>query len=331
MNIAVIGAGSWGTAIAALLARNSHAVRLWARSSEVAAAINETHRNPRYLVDADLPAGITATADLSAACEKADAVVVVTPSPAMRSTAEALAGVVGENTPICICTKGVESGTGFVPCQVFESVLGNANRLAALSGPNHAEEVVLGVPAGTVIASASAACAELFQEAFAGQTFRVYTSDDVIGVELCAACKNIVAIACGVSYGLGYGDNTAAMLIPRGQAEMARLVRACGGRELTCMGLAGTGDMIATCMSRHSRNRRFGELLAAGKTLEDFTGATHMVAEGAYASKSVVELAEKLGVDVPIARAVCAVVWEGMPIPEAIGALMDRTAKPEFY
>ena len=331
MNIAVIGAGSWGTAIAALLARNGHTVRLWARNPEVAAAINETHRNPRYLTDADLPAGIVATADLTAACESADAVVVVTPSPAMRSTAEALTAVVGEETPICICTKGVEAGTGFVPCQVFESVLGDPDRLAALSGPNHAEEIVLGVPAGTVIASVSAACAALFQEAFAGPAFRVYTSDDVIGVELCAACKNIVAIACGVSYGLGYGDNTAAMLIPRGQAEMARLVRACGGRELTCMGLAGTGDMIATCMSRHSRNRRFGELLASGKTLEDFTGATHMVAEGAYASKSVVELAEKLGVDVPIARAVCAVVWEGEPIAEAIAALMDRTAKPEFY
>ena len=329
--LAVIGAGSWGTAISALLARNGHEVALWVRNPQTAAAINLDHRNPRYLSESELPRTITASSDLAAVVKDAEAIAVVTPSSAMRSTAEALAACTGPDVPIIICTKGVEEETGLVPCALFADVLGHAERLAALSGPNHAEEVIAGIPAGTVVASASEACAKRFQQLFANERFRVYTSDDVVGVELCAAVKNVVAIACGVSYGLGYGDNTAAMLIPRGQAEMARLVRACGGREITCMGLAGPGDLIATCMSRHSRNRRFGEMLAAGKTLGDFTDQTHMVAEGAYACKSIAALAVRHGVDAPLTEAVRAVVWEGAD-PAAMGRLLlDRTVKPEFY
>ncbi len=331
MTIAVIGAGSWGTAIASVLATNGHEVSLWARDTAAAASINKERRNPRYLSEHLLHEGIVATADLAEAVAYAQAVVVVTPSKSLREIAGALQPLVGEDTPILVCTKGVEEDTGFVPCQIFAEVLGNESRLAALSGPNHAEEIILGVPAATVIASTSSACAEYFQGLFANENFRVYTSPDVLGVELCAAIKNIVAIACGVSYGVGFGDNTAAMIITRGMAEMARLVRACGGEERTCMGLAGTGDLIATCMSEHSRNRRFGRMVAEGFTLEDFTAKSHMVAEGAYACKSVCQLAEKLGVDVPIAKAVRSVVWEGASPQEMGRALLDRDPKPEFY
>lgn len=289
------------------------------------------HHNPRYLVDAELPAAVVASAQLPEVLSAADAVVVVTPSPALRSVLANLSPLLPDDTSVLLCTKGVEEGTGLVPCQIAEELIGNTSRIAALCGPNHAEEVVQGLPAATVIASASDVCAGLFQEAFACRTFRVYTSDDVLGVELCAAVKNVVAIACGISYGLGYGDNTAAMIITRGSAEMARLVRACGGRELTCMGLAGMGDLIATCMSCHSRNRRFGELLASGQTLDDFSAQTHMVAEGAFACRSVVQLARRCGVEVPISEAVRRVVWEGQAPEEAVDKLLERSAKPEFY
>ncbi len=331
MKLAVVGAGSWGTALAALLARNGHDTWLWARDAQVACAINAEHRNPRYLTECTLPENLIATSDLSAAVDGAAGVVVVTPSKTLRDVSAALAPLVGASTPILICTKGVEQGTGFIPCQIFAEVLGGEQRLAALSGPNQAEEGILNIPAATVIAAAAAECAEFFQGVFANATFRVYTSADVLGVELCAAVKNVVAIACGMAYGLGYGDNTAAMLMTRGLAEMARLVRACGGEERTCMGLAGAGDLIVTCSSEHSRNRRFGKLLAQGKTLANFAEQTHMVAEGAYACKSVVELAERYDVDVPIARGVRAVVWEGEDPMRVGAALLERSSKPEFY
>ena len=269
VNVAVIGAGSWGTALAQVAACNEHAVRLWARRDDVACGINEQHRNPDYLKDAQLSESIVASSSLPDVVEGADAIVVVVPSKFLRSTANLLQAVdVPPSVSVVICTKGVEGETGMVPVQIFEDVIGEPGRLAALSGPNHAEEIVHGIPAATVVASESADTARFFQDLLGSRTFRIYTSDDVLGVELCAAFKNVIAIAVGVSYGLGYGDNTAAMLMTRGQAEMSRLVAAAGGNQLTCMGLAGTGDLIATCMSRHSRNRSFGEALAGGMTVE---------------------------------------------------------------
>ena len=186
--------------------------------------------------------------------------------------------------------------------------MGNEERLAALSGPNHAEEIVHGVPAATVVASESRDRSVLPRPARSA-AFRVYTSDDVLGVELCAAFKNVIAIAVGVSYGLGYGDNTAAMLMTRGQAEMSRLVAAAGGNAMTCMGLAGTGDLIATCMSRHSRNRTFGEALARGVTVEQYEAQRHMVAEGALACKTIATLSQRYGVELPITDVVRGLVW----------------------
>lgn len=329
--VAVIGAGSWGTALAQLLASGGHGVRLWARKQEVVDSINERHLNPRYLSDVVLSERISATLSQEQALAGAQAVVIVTPSSQMRAVAQQLAPFAGPELPIVICSKGVEAESGLLPVQVFGDVLGNESRLAVLSGPNHAEEVIKGIPAGTVIASSCAQTAEFFQQLFATDAFRTYVSDDVCGVELCAAFKNVIAISVGVSYGLGFGDNTAAMLLARGLSEMSRLVVACGGNAMTCMGLAGTGDLVATCMSPHSRNRRFGEMLAQGKTLDDFTAETHMVAEGALACKTLGALAERHGVELPITELVRGIAWEGADPVQAAAKLFNRPLTTEFY
>ncbi len=331
MKVAVIGAGSWGTALSNLLAENGNNVSLWARRAEVAHGINSVHRNPDYLSDYHLNEGVVATTALKDVLSRAQAAVVVTPSKLIRGTARAFAPYVSEDFPIVICSKGVENVTGLLPVEVFEDELGQAGRLAALCGPNHAEEVIASVPSATVVASASDETAQFFQDLFASNVLRVYTSDDVVGVELCAAFKNVIAIAVGVSYGLGYGDNTAAMIMTRGLAEMSRLVTKAGGNPLTCMGLAGTGDLIVTCTSRHSRNRRFGEVLAAGETVEQFEQRTHMVAEGALACKTLDVLAKRYDVELPIADAVRAIVWENVDARKIADDLVSRSLKPEFY
>ncbi len=331
MKIAVIGAGSWGTALAQLLAGNGHNVGLWARKPEVVKGVNVEHRNPRYLSDVELHESVVATLSYRDTLLRARAAVVVTPSNLLRGVARALADVVDADFPIVICSKGVEEGSGLLPVEVFEAEMGNAGRLAALSGPNHAEEVVKGVPSGTVIASSSDETAVFFRDLFATETFRTYVSDDVCGVELCAAFKNVIAIAVGVSYGLGYGDNTAAMLMTRGLAEMSRLVVRAGGQAITCMGLAGTGDLIATCTSEHSRNRRFGKMIAEGGTLDDFTAQTHMVAEGAFACKTLKALSDHFGVELPITDVVRGVVWEGADPRTLARTLTSRPLTTEFY
>ncbi len=332
MKVAVIGAGSWGTALSQVAAVNGHSVVLWARRGEVARRLNESHRNPDYLSDVVISERVRATNDMADALDGAEAVLVVTPSKFMRSTAEAMReSGCSENVPVVICTKGVEAGTGMVPVQVFGDVLGSPDRLAALSGPNHAEEIVLGTYAATVVASSDEKTALFFQELLGSESFRVYTSGDVLGVELCAAFKNVIAIAVGISYGLGLGDNTAATLMTRGQAEMGRLVAAAGGDPMTCMGLSGTGDLIATCMSRHSRNRMFGEAVAKGVTVEQYEARRHMVAEGAQACRTIETLSNRLGVELPITDAVRSIVWEGADPEQAAHALVMRDLKPEFY
>ncbi len=331
MNIAVIGAGSWGTALSQVLASNGHDVRLWARKDSVVEGVNERHRNPRYLTDAELSPRIVATTSTEQALSGADAIVVVTPSSIMRETAHSFEGLVGKDTPIIICSKGVEEGSGLLPVEVFEAELGNAARLAVLSGPNHAEEVVKGIPSATVIASQDEATAAFFQDLFACEHFRTYVSDDVCGVELCAAFKNVIAIAVGISYGIGFGDNTAALLMTRGVAEMSRLVQAIGGQAITCMGLAGMGDMIATCTSEHSRNRAFGKYVAEGRTLAQYQEDTHMVVEGALACRTIQTLSQAYHVELPITDVARAVVWEGADAQQAARALAGRPLKTEFY
>ena len=332
MRTAVIGAGSWGTALALVLAEAGHDVALWARSADVADAVNAEHRNPRYLSDYRLPACVRATTSYAEAVEGAEALVIVTPSAALRAVAHQLRQLVAPDTPVVICSKGVEEQTGLLPIDTFAAELGNPARFAVLSGPTHAEEVICRKPSAAVVASVSQPTALFFRDLFATRFFRTYTSDDPLGVELCAAFKNVIAIAVGISYGLGFGDNTAALLITRGLAEMSRMVVACGGQALTCMGLGGAGDMVVTCMSQHSRNRRFGEqYVARGLTLTDFTAQTHMVVEGAIACKTLRTLEERYGVELPLTDTVRAVVWEGVPPREAAAALIDRPLKSEFY
>lgn len=331
MKIAVIGAGSWGTALAQHLALKNHEVVIWARNPQVIETINSKHYNPRYLNDITLSESITATASYEECLDQAQAVVVVTPSNLLRQFAQALAPFMDTELPIIICSKGIEEETGLLPIEVFEAEVGNADRLAVLSGPNHAEEVSKQIPSATVIASSNKNLALFFQEVFVSDSFRTYISNDPTGVELCGAFKNVIAIAVGLSYGYGFGDNTAALLITRGIAEMSRLVHACGGQPLTCMGLAGCGDMVATCTSQHSRNRRFGELLAKKGTLDDFTTDTHMIVEGALACRTLQTLAKKYQVDIPITQMVYGVIWEGTDVEQAAKDLTERPLTTEFY
>lgn len=328
--VAIVGAGSWGTALAQLAATAGNDVRLWARKEEVARGINADHVNPRYLADARLSERIEASTDIVRVVGGADAVVIVTPSSVMRETARAIAAHVGAKTPVALAAKGVEAETGMLPVEVFDEVLGGLGRLAALTGPNHAEEVVRGVPSGTVVSSYVPRTARFFQSLLSTESFRIYVGNDVVGAEVCAAYKNVIAIAVGASYGLGMGDNTAALLMTRGLAEMSRLVTACGGNAMTCMGLAGMGDLEVTCMSPHSRNRTFGYELAQGVTLDAYRARTHMVVEGALACRTLHDLALAHAVDLPLARTVRAIVWEGYDAVAAAQDLLDRPQKPEF-
>ena len=242
-----------------------------------------------------------------------------------------MAEAVDDDFPVIICSKGVEEGSGLLPVEVFEAEMGNASRLAVLSGPNFAAEVIRGIPSGTVIASSNEETAAFFQQLFASETFRTYVSDDVCGVELCAAFKNVIAIAVGVSYGLGYGDNTAAMLMTRGLAEMSRLVVRCGGQAITCMGPAGTGDPGAPRTPAHLRNPRFGKPPAAGGTLEGIAAQTHMVAEGALACKTLKTLADCYDVELPITDVVRSIAWEGADPHDVAKTLTNRPLTTEFY
>ena len=331
MRCAVIGAGSWGTAVARHLGRQGNDVMLWSHGEVAAQGINETHRNPRYLPDCELPESVVASTDLSACLEGAQSVVLVVPSKALRETAARCAGLVAQDTPLIVLTKGIERGTSKLMTQVVAEEMGNPARVACLSGPNHAEEVARDMPSAAVIAADDPQVARGFQGLFHSDLFRTYVSSDVVGVETCAAAKNVVAIACGIARGMGTGDNTAAMLMTRGLAEMTRLVYATGGDPLACMGLAGMGDLVATCTSRHSRNFTFGESFAKGETLEEYCARTHMVVEGYYACASVRDLALAGDVDAPLVEGVYQLMYEGLPLEVVVDALYARTPKVEFY
>jgi len=331
MRIAVIGAGSWGTAVSWLLGGKGHDISLWSRESEIADGINATHSNPVYLPSVVLSPTVFSSPDMERALSGAEAVVMVTPSIGVRETAEAMKPHLSSKTPVVILSKGVEGGTNLLMTEVLNDVLGTRERIAGLSGPNHAEEVSRGIPSATVVAAYAPAVGDLFQDIFMTSFFRVYTNPDVVGVELAGASKNVVAIAAGMSDGLGYGDNTKATLMTRGLAEMSRLGTAVGANPLTYMGLAGMGDLIATCTSRHSRNRNLGELIAKGGTMEAFYEQTHMVAEGAVACITVDELGKREGLELPITHQVRAILYEGMPVSSAEKALLGRGAKDELH
>jgi len=331
MKVSVIGAGSWGTAVAWLLGEKSVDVTLWAREPEIAEGINADGRNPMFLSDVTLGPAVSATADLAEAIKGTEAVIVVTPSHGVRGVAEVMSQTLPDDVPVINLAKGVEQNTLMRMTQILEEVIGNRERLAALSGPNHAEEVSKGVPSATVVAAYDETVGRLFQELFMAPTFRVYTNPDVVGVELCGASKNVVAVAAGMADGLGYGDNTKATLMTRGLAEMSRLGSHLGANPMTYMGLAGMGDLIVTCTSRHSRNRALGEWVAGGGTVESYAAETHMVAEGAKSAVALDDLAAKLEIEMPITRQVRAILYEGHSPSEAVSILMGRAAVDEFH
>ncbi len=323
MRIQVIGAGSWGIALACLLARNGHQIELWCRSEDAFERLQRDRQRPEYLPGILLPESVVPVRTVA---PEADLVVFVTPSDALRAVAEQVGAPRG--AVLVSATKGIEQGSLLRMSEVLEEVL-PGRPVVALSGPSHAEEVARELPASLVAAGTDVcACADV-QDAFFGPSMRVYTSRDIVGVELGGAVKNVIAIAAGASDGLGLGDNAKAALITRGLAEMARLGAALGADAPTFAGLSGLGDLIVTCGSRHSRNRAVGEALARGKSLAEHLSETKMVAEGVKSAKSVHALAEKHVVDMPITRAVHAVLFQGAAPAEAVRALMSRGAKGE--
>ena len=330
-NVAVVGAGSWGTAAAGLVAPHAARVTLWAHSEEVASGIRSGRRNPRYLTDYLLPENVTATSSMGECLDGAAAALLVVPSSHLRHTVRSMAPHVSAGLPMLVLTKGIEQGTGKTMAQVVADELGGPSRVCVLSGPNHAEEICRGKVSASVIAGSDADVARMFQELVLSPEFRTYVTSDVEGVEVCGAVKNVIAIAAGAAVASGAGDNALAVIMTRGLAEIGRVAAACGGDPRTCMGLAGMGDLVATCTSPHSRNRSFGEALVRGEGLESYESRTHMVVEGARAARSVLELAEAKGVEVPITRAVHALLYEGASLDEVNDALLSRLPRSEFY
>lgn len=331
MRIAVIGAGSWGTATACLLGKKGHDVALWALEPEVAEGINANHKNPMYLRDIDVPAKVVATPDMEQALCGADVAVIVVVSHVMREVIERAKPFIGPDTIIVTQTKGVENGTMMRMSEVIEDVLGPGAkpRLAVLSGPNHAEEVGKEIPSATVIAAHAHEVAMKLQEIYMTDYFRVYTNPDLVGVEIAGATKNVIALAAGMSDGLGFGDNSKASLLTRGLAEATRLGIALGAKPMTFSGLAGVGDMVVTCFSQHSRNRLVGERLAKGQTVQEIYDDIHMIAEGVQTSHALYDLANKSGVQMPITHHVYEVLYEGRKPADIVSSLMTRDAKEE--
>lgn len=322
IRVAVIGGGSWGTTVAHLAAHQVPTL-LWARRSELAAEINERHTNEQYLPGFELHPELASTSDLVDAVEQADVIVMGVPSQGFRSALEEVAPHVRAWVPVLSLTKGLEQGTQLRMTQIIHQVL-PGHPAAVLTGPNLAKEILAGHAAATVIATSDPVVADYLQRIFHMNLFRVYTNPDVIGCEIAGALKNVIAIAAGMADGLGAGDNTKATVITRGLAELSRLGEAMGGQFATFSGLAGMGDLLATCMSEQSRNRFVGEQLGRGHTIEEIISDMNMVAEGVKTSRVVMELAEEYGVEMPIASEVFAVCHEGATAEDAYRGLIRR-------
>lgn len=328
--IAVIGAGSWGTTAAWLAAANT-SVSLWSRRPDLADEINQTRENSQYLPGRSLPGTLHATDNLMHAIDQADMVAIAVPSHGFRDVFSQMAGAISPSTPIVSLTKGIEQGS---LARMSEVVLQTSpehdpSRVGVLTGPNLASEIAAEQPTAAVVAIEDPEVARAIQNAFMSSLFRVYTNDDVVGCELGGALKNVMAIAAGMSDGLGFGDNTRATLITRALAELTRLGTSLGGKLPTFAGLAGMGDLIATCVSTKSRNHRVGSGLAKGKTLEEIQDEMQMVAEGVKTTRAVLDLARRNEVEVPIAAHVGRVLYEGLSPQEAMLSLMTREAKQE--
>jgi len=329
--IAVIGAGNWGTALAATLAKTGHATALWAYEPEVVESIRTQHENVLFMPGVKLPEGIAATNDLGDALEKAEIVLTAMPSHVCSSLYERMLNYLRPEMIFVSATKGIDTDRVLRMSEIIESVVGKQfpPRLCALSGPSFAKEVVRGDPTAVVVASRDRAAAQLVQKEFSSRTLRIYTSTDVVGVEIGGAVKNIIAIAAGVIAGLGLGHNPTAALITRGLAEIARLACACGAKRETLAGLAGMGDLVLTCTGELSRNRTVGVEMGRGRKLAEILGSMRMVAEGVKTTYATVALAERKGVEMPITTQVHRIL-EGQVTPrEAIRELMERTLKDE--
>jgi glycerol-3-phosphate dehydrogenase (NAD(P)+) len=328
---AVLGAGSWGTAFAKVLVDAGTDTTLWTRRAEVAEQINTVHENPDYLPGTKLPPGLRATHEHEAALAGADVVAIAIPSQTLRANLAKWVPALPRDATLVSLMKGVELGTTKRMSEVISEVAQRpAAQIAVVSGPNLAREIAQEQPTATVVACVDIERAALVQQACSGPYFRPYTNGDVVGCELGGAVKNVIALACGMAVGMGFGDNTVASLITRGLAETARLGVVLGADPLTFAGLAGLGDLVATCASPLSRNRTFGERLGKGESLQQAQEATHgQVAEGVKSCRSVLDLAARHGVDVPITHAVEAVCYQRMSPADMIGRLMGRAMKSE--
>ena len=331
VNVAVLGAGSWGTTLAKVFADAGNRVTLWARRDNLARTIQTTRENPEYLPGITLPDAIEATSTEQYALQDATIVVFGVPSQTMRENVARWAPMIPADATMLSISKGVETGTHLRMSEVIAEVTGaDPNRIAVLSGPNLSREIALEQPAATVIACADENRAKLVQAACATNYLRPYTNTDVVGCEIGGATKNVIALACGMAAGQGLGDNTLASLITRGLAETTRLGNALGADPRTFAGLAGMGDLVATCASPLSRNRTFGSALGQGATMEEAKAATKgQVAEGVVSSRSIFQLAEKHGVEMPITQAVFAICHDNFKVADTIATLMGRSKKAE--
>jgi glycerol-3-phosphate dehydrogenase (NAD(P)+) len=328
---AVMGAGAWGTALAKVLADAGNDVTLWSRRRELADEINNTHRNPEYLGDVGLPTSVRATSDAGEALTGACTVLLAVPSQTLRANLTDWAGLLADDVTLVSLAKGIELDTLMRMSQVVVQVTGaDQSRVAVVTGPNLASEIAEEQPAATVVACADSGRAVTLQRALATRYFRPYTNADVIGAEVGGACKNVIALACGMAAGVGMGENSVAAIITRGLAEIMRLGIALGAKPATLAGLAGVGDLVATCTSPHSRNRTFGSRLGAGQSLEAAKSAAGgHVAEGVSSCESVLALAESYDVEMPLTDAVNRVCHKGLSVPEAVALLLGRSTKPE--
>jgi len=328
--VAVVGAGSWGTALASLLSGKGYDVILWSRGKEICASINEHNENKAYLPGVMLPRALRASIDLHEALDEAELVVAVVPSHAMRETMDRAARVMRPDALVVSASKGIEDDTLLTMHGVIADAVGDGDRVSALSGPSFAVEVAGGQPAVVVAAATSEGTAERVQRYFHAPMLRVYRSTDMVGVELGGVVKNVMAIATGVSDGLGYGLNARAATITRGLAEIMRLAISMGGRPETLSGLAGIGDLVLTCTGDLSRNRQVGLRLGRGESIDSILGSMRMVAEGVRNTKSVLDLARRQHVEMPIVECAYKVLYEGLPPSQALEELFGRSLKPEF-
>ncbi len=327
--IAVIGAGSWGTANAISLAKKGMKVKLWVRNQELLSAINNTRENITYLPGVSLPQNIEASNDMEYCCKDSDIIVLSTPSHAVRETNKEIKRYSNREQIIVNLAKGIENDSLYRMSQVIREYLPQ-NPIAVLSGPNHAEEVARDIPTATVVSSEYKKTAQFVQDVFMNPRLRVYTNPDIIGVELGGSIKNVIALGAGICDGLGFGDNTKSALMTRGIVEIARLGVALGAKQSTFSGLSGIGDLIVTCTSMHSRNRRAGIAIGQGKTLEEVISSTKMVVEGVRTTKSAYELAKRTGIEMPITEEIYRVLFEGANVKNSVMNLMLRNKTHEM-